>query len=198
LSSDSKYGELSSQKQIIASLFTFFTFVAIISPFLMKPNAISLANFFVDKALTERVSIFQLGLMKRVYITHGFCLAIYDKPALDSRFDVVEAWRYGPVIPSVYHSFKHHGKNPITEKSVIIDVDPRTYEISVITPELEDEDVIDVAKAVWQRYAGFSDGRMVELTHREGTPWGMCYEPGKTCEIPDLYTQAFYKKLIKK
>ena len=163
----------------------------------MRSNAISIANYFVGKAVSEQTNLFQLGLMKRVYITHGFCLAIYDKSALDPRFDVVEAWKYGPVIPSVYHSFKHHRKDPIIEKSVIIDVDIKTYDIEVTTPELLDQDVIGIADVVWDRYAGFTDNQMVELTHRSGTPWSMCYKPGETCEIPDLYTQAFYKKLIK-
>jgi len=163
----------------------------------MRSNAISLANYFVDRAVSEQVDIFQLGLMKRVYVTHGFCLAIYDKSALDPRFDVVEAWKYGPVIPSVYHSFKHHGKNPIKEKSVIIDVELPTYEINTKIPELTDVEVKEVADMVWLRYFNFSDKRMVELTHRQGTPWSMSYQEGKTCEIPDLYTRAFYKKFVK-
>jgi uncharacterized phage-associated protein len=166
----------------------------------MHPNAISLANYFVDKAISEEVPIYQLGLMKRVYTAHGFCLALFDKSALDPRFDIVEAWKYGPVIPSVYHSFKQNGKDPIKSKSVIIDVDTDTdtYEINVKTPKLTDQEVIDVADMVWLRYFGFTDSQMVGLTHRAGTPWAMCYQPGMTCQIPDEYTKAFYKKLIKK
>jgi len=164
----------------------------------MRTNALSLANYFIGRSVSENVDIFQLGLMKRVYITHGYSLALYDKSALDPRFDVVEAWKYGPVIPSVYHSFKNHGKKPIKEKSVIIDVDPETYEMDVKIPELNDVEIMDVANMVWLRYFNFSDNRMVKLTHREGTPWSMCYQKGKTCEIPDLYTRAFYKKFIKK
>ena len=164
----------------------------------MKPNAISLANYFVDRAVSEQTKLYQLGLMKRVYITHGFCLAIFGKSALDPRFDVVEAWKYGPVIPSVYHSFKHYGKKPITEGAVIIDVDEKTYEIEVETQKLTDTDIKEVADTIWKRYLGFPDSRMVAMTHREGTPWSMSYVPGKTCEIPDLYTMMFYRKFIKK
>jgi len=165
----------------------------------MRTNAISLANYFVGLALTNSVDLFQLGLMKRVYITHGFCLAIHDKSALDPRYDVVEAWKYGPVIPSVYHSFKHNRNNPIAEKAVIINIEPSPYSVDIKTPELTDEDadVKNIADMVWNRYLGISDSQMVELTHRKGTPWGMCYRHGQTCEIPDLYTKAFYKKLIR-
>ena len=169
-----------------------------IKKIVMKANAISLANYFVGRAVAEQVDVLQLSLMKRVYIAHGFCLAIFDRSALDPRFDVVEAWKYGPVIPSVYHSFKHNRKNPIIEESVIINVDPKTYGIDWETPKLTDIDIIKVADVIWNRYLDFSDSQLVELTHRQGTPWGMCYQPGKTCIIPDEYTKAFYKKLIKR
>jgi uncharacterized phage-associated protein len=163
----------------------------------MNPNATSLANYFIDLALSDQKDICQLGLMKRVYITHGFCLALYDRSALDPRYDVVEAWKYGPVIPSVYHSFKHNGKNPITDKSIFIDFDFDTSEITEKVPHLEDEQIAKVARMVWKRYEDYSDSKIVALTHRPGTPWGMCYREGKTCVIPDEYTKAFYKKLVR-
>lgn len=83
----------------------------------MNMNALSVANYFIELAHKEGRHITQLGLMKRVYIAHGFSLALNYQSLLDPRFDKVEAWRYGPVIPSVYHSFKqykaspYHGKN---------------------------------------------------------------------------------------
>lgn len=67
----------------------------------MKDNALSVANYFIDLAKKENKNLTQLGLMKRVYIAHGFSLAINKESLLDKRFDKVEAWKYGPVIPSV-------------------------------------------------------------------------------------------------
>lgn len=85
-----------------------------------KPNALAVANYFIEIAKREGKGITQLGLMKRVYIAHGFSLAIHHKSLLDPRFDKVEAWKYGPVIPNVYHSFKQYRSNPILEKTVIM------------------------------------------------------------------------------
>jgi uncharacterized phage-associated protein len=162
----------------------------------MKINAIAAANYFVDLATQENYELRQFGLMKRVYITHGFCLAILNKSALDPRFDVVEAWKNGPVIPSVYHSFKHNRNNPIREKSVIAEWGSGKVEYS--TPELTHNysDVKEIAVAVFEKYRGFSDAQMVELLHREGTPWALCYEEGKNNKIPDLYTKTFYEKVL--
>jgi uncharacterized phage-associated protein len=162
----------------------------------MQPNAIALANYFIDKSLSENIPIYQLGLMKRVYIAHGFTLAFFDKSAIDPRFDVVEAWKYGPVIPSVYHSFKHNGNSAIIEKSVVVTDVLENGQVQFSAPTLENKDIIDVTNFVWDRYINFTDSQLVDLTHREGTPWALCYVEGKNNPIPDLYTKVFYEKLI--
>ena len=64
----------------------------------MKDNALSVANYFIELANKDHKDIKLLGLIKRVYIAHGFSLAIFHKPLLDNRFDKVEAWKYGPVM----------------------------------------------------------------------------------------------------
>jgi uncharacterized phage-associated protein len=161
----------------------------------MKPNATALANYFIDLAHDDQSELHQLGLMKRVYITHGFSLAVLDLPAIDERFDKVEAWKNGPVIPSVYHSFKHNRNNPITEKSVITDWSNNEFTFEI--PELEDNGIKQVANFVWNRYKGLDDFQMVELTHKKGTPWYECYIEGMNMPIPDIYTKIYYKSLLK-
>lgn len=160
----------------------------------MGENALSVANRFVDLAKERGENITQLGLMKRVYIAHGFSLAIYDESLLDSRFDRVEAWKYGPVIPSVYHSFKHWKDQPITERAVIMkwENNKPVYEYPTVrSPHAE-----SIIEMVYERYHGMSDGEMVDLTHREGTPWYWYYKEGENVEIKDTVTKAFYRKIV--
>jgi uncharacterized phage-associated protein len=165
----------------------------------MATNATAVANYFIDLAKNDNMELRQLGLIKRVYITHGFSLALFDKSALDPRFDVVEAWKHGPVIPSIYHSFKHNENNPITVKSVIARVEEKDgkFKEKFEEPILQDTDIQSVAEMVWDRYKKLSDYEMVALTHRKGTPWALCYKEGERNEIPDSFTKVFYKKLIK-
>ena len=85
----------------------------------MKDNALSIANYFIDLANEDNEPIRPLKLMKLVYIAYGYALALLNRSIIDYRFDKVEAWKFGPVIPSVYHSFKIYGKKPITEKESI-------------------------------------------------------------------------------
>lgn len=162
----------------------------------MRDNALSVANYFIDLAKKEEKPLTQLGLMKRVYIAHGFSLAINNKSLLDCRFDKVEAWKYGPVIPSVYHSFKMFRSNPITEKTVVMEWDDRKNEFIFLTPVLEDIEDKKIVQMVWKRYHDFSDKEIVDLTHRDGTPWSVCYVPNQNRPIPDEITSLYYQKLI--
>ncbi len=163
----------------------------------MKDSALSIANYFVDKAQHEGVALRPLKLMKLVYIAHGFMLALLDYSVLDSRFDVVEAWRLGPVVPSVYHSFMHFKNQPITSKSEVFLWDDDAQDVHFATPVLEDPDARAVCDFVWNRYKGYSDSDLVTLLHKPGTPWSLVYKEGQNMPIPDLFTKSYYDLLVK-
>ncbi len=162
----------------------------------MKDNALAVANYFVELAQKESKPITLLGLIKRVYIAHGFSLAIFHKSLLDPRFDKVEAWRYGPVIPSVYHSFKQFKANPITENTVVMNWNAEKCTPEFHTPKLEDKEAREIVEMVWKRYHSKTDSEMVSLTHHQGTPWDMCYIEGKNEIVPDEITEWYYKRIV--
>ena len=70
-------------------------------------DAIAIANYFVEKSKEDKQceKLTLLRLVKYVYIAYGFALVLLGRSIINDRFDKVEAWKYGPVIPSVYHSF---------------------------------------------------------------------------------------------
>lgn len=159
-------------------------------------NAIAVANEFIYLASQEDKEIRLLGLVKLTYLAHGYSLAANDKPLLDYRYDSVEAWRYGPVIPSVYHTFKHHKSQPIKEMAEI----PRWDDFGMIacfeTPRITDPDTLRIIKFVWDRYKGCKESDLVTLLHRDGTPWKLYYEEDMNRLIRDETTKLFYSKLI--
>lgn len=163
----------------------------------MKNNGLSVANYFIDLAKRDSRELTQLGLMKRVYIAHGFSLAIRGESLLNDKFDRVEAWKYGPVIPSVYHSFKHFKANPITDKTIIGRWNSQKNEFVFETPSLEDKKAQSIVEMVWKRYSDFSDSDMVKLTHKSGTPWSVCYVENLNNEIPDDITRLYYSRIVK-
>lgn len=138
--------------------------------------------------------------MKLVYIAHGFMLALMNRSVLNPRFDRVEAWRLGPVIPSVYHSFKQYRNAPITEKTVVFEYGENAdcFGGEFITPDLQDNDAKKVCNIVWKRYSGLSDTDLVNLLHGKATPWANVYVQGTNREIPDELTRLYYRGLIRR
>src|SRR5208282_4587731 len=68
--------------------------------------SMAVANWFIENL--SRVD--PLKLQKLVYFAHGWHLALRDQPLID---ELVEAWDYGPVVPSLYHQFKRYGNQSI-------------------------------------------------------------------------------------
>ncbi len=63
----------------------------------MKTNALGVANYLLELAKKQNIDVEPLKLMKLVYIAHGYMLALFNRSALDERFDWVEAWKYGQI-----------------------------------------------------------------------------------------------------
>ena len=51
---------------------------------------------------------------------------------------------------------------------------------------------------VWKRYREYSDNELVTLTHMKGTPWDMCFIKDENVAIPDILTEDYYRRLIKR
>lgn len=162
----------------------------------MHINAIAVANYFIQLSAEEGVPIRLLGLIKRVYIAHGFSLALCDKSLLDDRLDKVEAWQYGPVIPSVYKAFKHNREKPISAFGKIPDGCNADGSQIFVEPQLEDDEAKRICEMVWKRYLNFSDFALVDLLHAIGSPWFLAYEEGRYNRIDDEITKQHYKRLV--
>lgn len=162
----------------------------------MKPDALAVANYLLKLAKEKGIDLQPLKLMKLVYIAHGFMLALFDRSALNPRFDRVEAWKYGPVIPSVYHSFKCYGKGNIDKPTTVFVPTDDGKDFDVKTPMLEDESLQLACEAALSNYGKYTGSRLVEMLHLKGTPWQRFYIEGRNTEIPDEETKDFFVALI--
>lgn len=162
----------------------------------MKTNALSVANYFIELAKRDNKPIHLLGLVKRVYIAHGFALAVLHRGLTDPRFDRVEAWKYGPVIPSVYHSFKQYRAQPITDKTVVMEWNDETKQPVFVAPEVRNKEDRQIIEMVWKRYQNYTDSQLVDLTHQKRTPWDLCFVEGENAEIPDELTEYYYRRIV--
>ena len=158
-------------------------------------DSIALANYFIERSKSESKEITVLKLIKLVYIAHGYLLALMEKSYLNSRYDRVEAWKLGPVIPTVYHTFKYNANNPITEKGYVCILENDEPKFVVPTVDSSANPVLDF---VWKRYGKMTSSDLVSLLHEKGTPWHYCYKEGQNVVIPDLDTKLYYSAMFKK
>lgn len=161
-------------------------------------DALAIANYYVEKAKSdpEAPSLTLLRLVKYVYIAYGFALAIINRCIINERFDKVEAWKYGPVIPSVYHSFKYNGNKPITDKVGRLDEESADGSMEFVYPYPEDKEVIAVLDFVWDRYKSYPTSELINLLHAKGTPWFYSYKQGENNEIYEELTKLYYTRVF--
>lgn len=139
--------------------------------------ALEVANYFVHISSQENEpDLTNLKLQKLLYFAQGKYLAKFGKPLFDEE---VEAWDYGPVVKSVYHQFKHCGAFPIT-----------AFDIKTQTALPDDK--AQFLNEIWEEYAKYSAGYLVDLTHEEGSPWRKHYKNGQNTVIPRNELQQYF------
>lgn len=151
----------------------------------MNPQSpLAIANYFIRKAAEANIPLSPMKLIKLVYIAHGWYLALAGKPLLR---EPIEAWKYGPVIPSLYHSFKAYGNNPL----------PLIAATDTTISDNEHEDIRRLLDRVWESYSKFTPLQLSTITHQSDTPWSQVYDPRQRhTVIPDeLIRQHYQNKL---
>lgn len=155
-------------------------------------SAVLVADYLISRsggALTP------LQVIKLVYIAHGYSLALLNRPLIE---EAVEAWRYGPVVPSVYHSAKKYGAQPI-DALLYSGVGVGQTERLDATESLFEEippDQMAVLDGVLEAYGAFSGSQLVGMTHEAGSPWDLYHRPRAT-RIPDDAIKAYYSEVVK-
>ncbi|MDR3706862.1 MAG: DUF4065 domain-containing protein [Capsulimonadaceae bacterium] len=133
----------------------------------MAYDAMSVANFFLELADTddEYRSVTHMKLQKLVYFAHGWHLGLFGTPLINER---IQAWKYGPVVPSLYSEFQAYGSSPITGC------------VACVAPlDKADHTTREFLKLIWNSYKKFSALDLSSFTHQPGTPWSKTIEPYK-------------------
>ena len=96
-------------------------------------DAKAIANFLL--ALDEMGhALTPMKLQKLVYFSHGWHLAMLNSALIDEN---VEAWAFGPVIPSLYHEFKEFGNSPIDRKATeMVWTGMDSLQFKIVTPAI--------------------------------------------------------------
>ena len=129
-------------------------------------SSAAVANYFLEKGQEEGKPLSPMKLQKLMYFAYGWYLATTNQRLFN---EMIEAWRYGPVIPSVYEAFRHYGNNAITEP--MLDWDTMESDTTI-----DDETTRQVLDVVWYVYSDLSAIALSNLTHEKGTPWYRVFE----------------------
>ncbi|AUR12464.1 putative phage-associated protein [Phaeobacter inhibens] len=120
-----------------------------------------------------------MQLMKLVYISYGWYLAMHNDKLFNDR---IEAWKYGPVIPNLYQATKRFGRGEIPTDLVA--------DGPISNPSME-----AFYDSIVENYGKYSGIALSNLTHRQGTPWQRVFQTNvMSTEIPDEYIRDHYQQ----
>lgn len=160
-------------------------------------SPIAVANFFIEKSINESDgTCTPLKILKLTYISHGWYMALFDKPLLDEK---IQAWKYGPVIPTLYYSLKGFENNVIST--------PVTYAVGsrsdfkVIQPKIIDNPTIEFLDSIWENYKKYNGIELSILTHQKNSPWDITWNKmgaknQKHVIIDNDLIKTHYKELL--
>ena len=146
---------------------------------------IQIADYLLSKYGREG-RITPQKLIKLVYLAHGWHLAVTDRPLIDEN---PEAWKYGPIIPSLYQKYKSYRNTPIPWKGM-----------SVPATDAELEEFLD---RIWEVYGQFDGIQLSAQTHQPDSPWARVWNGVKSGEyislqIPERFIAEHYHYLLAK
>jgi len=133
-------------------------FLVFLQKVIKMQNADNVARWFLSRNRLRSLSgesdfISNLKLQKLLYYAQGIHLALYGKPLFN---DPIEAWQYGPVVDSVYQTYKTNGSDAIKKFD---------------NPKENFSDSEEVALQFTQEAFGqFSAWKLADMTHEE-SPW---------------------------
>ncbi|SFK02727.1 Panacea domain-containing protein [Methylophaga sulfidovorans] len=121
---------------------------------MLDPATISSA--LLQKASERNLSVSNLKLQKLAYYCQGYYLATTGEPMFSDR---IEAWDHGPVVPSLYHTYKIYGSTYIPSSN------HQHVELATL-PKM----VIDIIDFVLDKWGNKGAWFLRNQTHQEA-PW---------------------------
>ena len=142
-----------------------------------KFSASIIANWFLQKDESMKNDV--MKVLKLVYISHGFHLALTEDPLVA---EGIQAWQYGPVIPELYFQLK-------AENLLISPADKLLFD--------EDKFLHNFLEAIYKKYGHLNGARLSNLTHQKDTPWDITVNRFESL-IKNEIIKAHYKSILGK
>ena len=145
-------------------------------------SVFQIADYFINRSKSNKLSINHTKIQKLCYISQGFTLALLNNFLF---YEEIQAWKYGPVIPTLYEKLKKYKDQEITNPIL-----PKPEEIT-------DTNTAQILDFVFKRYSTFTAGQLTRLTHETDTPWYEVWYKEEWATIPPKLIQNYYQSKYK-
>ncbi len=150
-------------------------------------NPIQIAEYLLRKTgeNDDYNTLTPMQLLKLVYMSHGWMLGLHGRPLINEN---IEAWQYGPVIPSLYEKIRQFRSSPVVSPLIA------DYNESIF--ENIEKQLMDQVIEIYRKYSGPALSR---LTHASDTPWSRMWNiSGWKTIIPNDLIEDHYANLYQK
>lgn len=146
----------------------------------MGSKSLAVAQCIVDKS---EAPITPMKLLKLVYIAHGYMLGMDGRPLLDEQ---VQAWKFGPVVASVYQAVRDYRSSPVTKVA-------GAGEWAGLLTIRE----LMIISIVLDKYGRVDAVALSGATHKPGTPWSTTWSMRQqNTEISNDLITHFYRNMM--
>lgn len=159
-------------------------------------SVFDLSKYILASLKKRSISCSHLKLQKLAYFCYEKYLISYKKKLFNEK---IYAWKYGPVIKSLYDSVKQSENSTVDldsyvkqSKNLTVDLDSYTTRQRIIFSD-DGFDKLRIIDEVLEEYGELSADRLVDLSHKEGTAWSTWDRETMNYEITD---ELILKNLI--
>jgi uncharacterized phage-associated protein len=148
-----------------------------------------IAFAFVERGIKENKFVTQMKLQKVIYFAQGVHLAKFDEPLIQEE---IQAWKFGPVVPEIYHQYKLYGNEPIRTTDWIAPVFERDKDLKNLSTNAKKS-----IEYTWDVTKDLSAITLSNWTHRKGSPWEKFYtDMHLGIVIDNEEIRSYFKKLL--
>ena len=135
---------------------------------MMTKAAVAYSNAVLGECENRAIYLSPLKLQKLIYLNYAIKLKNGGSFVEDLDF---QAWRYGPVIDSIYYEYRHFGSDIIRD---YLYYKGKRYELP---------DTRDVEECV-SKYGHLHGYHLIDIVHRRDGAWWKSYIKGENHSIP--------------
>lgn len=151
-----------------------------------KLSGLDVANYIAANVLCTH-----LKLEKLVYMAYADYLCESGKKLFD---DKIYAFTYGPVIESVYETYKRSGIETVYPKDIsgeYIISEKMPFRSRILFAKDGVKKIRSIDRTL-KKYSKLSAFELVDLTHKAGTPWNRVNSSYPYSEISDFLIKEFH------